>query len=76
MTIGIGYFIGGILLLAYSIFCFYVGIKRPASIIRIVKAKIGAKKKSDDFAAKFCIIWASVALIACIIVFVAGYINA
>ena len=28
MTIGIGYFIGGLVLVAYSILCFYVAFKK------------------------------------------------
>ena len=76
MTIGIGYFIGGLVLIAYSALCYYVGIKRPASLFKLTKAKIGAKKKSDEFVAKFCIVWATIALVAGITVFVLGYINA
>lgn len=76
MTIGIGYFIGGLVLIAYSALCYYVGIKRPTALFKLTKAKIGAKKKSDEFVAKFCIVWATLALIAGIAVFVLGYINA
>ena len=76
MTIGIGYFIGGLVLVAYSILCFYVAIKKPAALFKLTKAKIGAKKKSDEFVQKFLKIWASVALIAGIAVFVLGYLNA
>ena len=76
MTIGIGYFIGGLVLLAYSALCFYVAVKKPAALFRLTKAKIGAKNKSDEFVQKFVKIWASVALIAGIAVFVLGYVNA
>ena len=76
MTIGIGYFIGGLVLVLYSILCFYVAIKRPEALFKLTKAKIGAKNKSDDFVAKFCLVWASIALVAGIVVFVLGYVNA
>ena len=76
MTIGIGYFIGGLVLLAYSILCYYVALKMPAALFKLTKAKIGAKNKSDEFVVKFILIWASIALIAGIVVFILGYVNA
>ena len=75
MVIGTGYFIGAVVLLLYSIFCYYVGLKRPEKLIRIVKLKIG-KNSTDDRAAKFCVIWATLVLIAGIVVIVLGYVNA
>ena len=76
MTIGIGYFIGGLVLLAYSVLCFYVAFKKPEALFKLTKAKIGAKNKSDEFVQKFVTVWASAALIAGIAVFVIGYIRA
>ena len=76
MTIGIGYFIGGLVLVAYSILCFYVAIKKPAALFKLTKAKLGAKNKSDEFVQTFVKVWASVALLAGIVVFVMGYVNA
>ena len=76
MTIGIGYFIGGLVLVAYSILCFYVAFKKPAALFRLTKAKLGAKNKSDAFVQKFVTVWAVAALIAGITVFVLGYVNA
>lgn len=76
MTIGIGYFIGGLVLVAYSILCFYVAIKKPEALFKLTKAKLGAKNKSDESVQKFIKIWASVALLAGIVVFVLGYVNA
>ena len=76
MTIGVGYFIGGLVLVAYSILCFYVAIKKPAALFKLTKAKIGAKNKSDEFVQTFIKVWASVALAAGIAVFVLGYVNA
>ena len=76
MTIGIGYFIGGLVLVAYSALCFYVAIKKPAALVRLTKAKLGARNRSDAFVQKFVSVWATVALIAGITVFVLGYVNA
>ena len=76
MTMGIGYFIGGLVLVAYSILCFYVAFKKPEALFKLTKAKIGAKNKSDEFVQKFVTVWASIALIAGIVVFVLGYVNA
>ena len=75
MTIGAGYFAGGLILVLYSIFCFYVGIKRPEKLFRVAKLKFG-KNREDAFTSKLCKIWASIMLIAGIAVFVAGYMNA
>ena len=75
MTIGIGYFVGGLVLIAYSIFCFYVGIKRPEKLFRVAKLKFG-KNKEDVFVSRLCKIWATIMLIAGIVVFVLGYLNA
>ena len=76
MTIGVGYFIGGLVLVAYSILCFYVAIKKPAALFKLTKAKIGAKNKSDEYVQKFVKIWAAVALLAGIVVFILGYVKA
>lgn len=76
MTIGIGYFIGGLVLILYSILCFYVAFKKPKALFNLTKAKIGARKKSDEFVVKFVTIWASLALLAGIVVFILGYVNA
>lgn len=75
MPIGVGYFSASLLLFIYGGFCFFVGIKRLESLIRITKAKIGAKNKSDDFVAKFCMVWAIFAIISRLIVFAIGFVN-
>ena len=74
MTIGIGYFAGGLALVAYSVFCFYVGAKRPQKLFRVAKLKFG-KSKSDDGVSKLCYLWATLMLLAGISVFVLGYMK-
>ena len=76
MTIGVGYFIGGLVLVAYSVLCFYVAFKKPAALFKLTKAKIGAKKKSDEYVQKFLKVWASIAMLAGVLVFALGYANA
>lgn len=75
MTIGIGYFVGGLILILYSAFCFYVGLKRPEKLFRVAKLKFG-KNKEDAFVSKICYVWASLMLIAGIVVFILGHLNA
>lgn len=75
MTIGIGYFVGGLVLVLYSVFCFYVGFKRPEKLFRVAKLKFG-KDKEDAVVSKICYVWALVMLAAGIAVFVLGYLNA
>ena len=52
MTIGIGYFIG-----CYSILCFHEAIGKPEALFKLTKAKIVARKKSDEFVQKFLMVW-------------------
>lgn len=47
MTIGMGYFLGGLFLILYGIMCFYVGFRKPEKLFKITKMKLG-KKKSDE----------------------------
>lgn len=76
IDIGIGYFIGGLVLVAYGNFCFYVAVRKPEALFRLTKAKLGARKKSDESVQKFLYVWASIVLLAGIVVFVLGYVNA
>ena len=75
MTIGIGYFIGGLVLILYSALCFYVGFKRPKTLFKITKIKLG-NKMSDDTVTKVCYVFSVLAVIAGVIVFYLGYANA
>jgi hypothetical protein len=61
--------IAAIALLVYSALVFYIGFKRPPSMIRLVKLKVN-KNMSDDAAALTCKIFASLALIASIVFFI------
>ncbi len=48
-----GYAIGALFLLLYAVMCFYVAIKKPENMIRIVKLKFG-NKITDETAVKIC----------------------
>lgn len=75
MTIGIGYFLGGLALLLYALLCVYVGYKKPAKLFKITKLKLG-KNKSDETIAKICYVWALIVAVISIVIFVLGYMNA
>ena len=75
MTIGAGYFFGGLILILYAMLVFYVGKQKPEKLFRLTKAKLGGKF-SDETVVKICYVWSVVALIIGISVFVLGYINA
>ena len=48
-----GYVIGGIACILYAAFVYYIAIKRPPAIIRLVKKKLN-KNMSDNAAAIVC----------------------
>ena len=75
MTIGAGYFFGGLFLILYGIMCFYIGNKKPTTLFKITKMKLG-KSRSDETIVKICYIFSAITVIAGIVVFVLGYINA
>ena len=64
-----GYTIGGIACVLYAAFVYYVAIKRPPSIIRLVKKKLN-KNMTDNTAAIVCYVFASIALAGGIALFV------
>ena len=64
-----GYTIGAIACLLYAAFVYYVAIKRPPSIIRLIKKKLN-KNMSDDAAVIVAYVFASIALIGGIVLFV------
>jgi hypothetical protein len=66
-----GYVIGGIACVLYAAFVYYVAIKKPPAIIRIVKLKLG-KKMSDNTAVIICYVFASIVLAGGIVLFVLG----
>ena len=75
MTIGIGYFLGGMFLILYGIMCFYIGNQRPDKLFRLTKMKLGGKL-ADEKVVKICYIFSAITIIAGLAVFVLGYINA
>ncbi len=64
-----GYTIGAVACILYAAFVYYVAIKRPPSIIRMIKKKLN-KNMSDDAAAIICYVFASIALAGGIVLFV------
>ncbi len=58
------YVFGGLLCMVYAVFVFYIGLKRPPALIKIVKMKFN-KNMSDKSAVIIC-------YVAGIIVFAGG----
>jgi len=65
-----GYVIGGIACILYAAFVYYVAIKRPPAIIRLIKKKLLSKNMSDNTAAIICYVFASIALAGGIVLFI------
>lgn len=61
--------IGGIACLLYAIFVYYIAIKQPPKMIRLVKKKL-SKNMSDKAAVTVCYVFASIALAGAILLFV------
>lgn len=64
-----GYVLGGIACMLYAIFVYYIAIKRPPAIIRLIKKKLN-KNMSDDAAVIVSYVFASIALAGGIVLFV------
>ncbi len=64
-----GYIIGAIACILYAVFVYYVAIKRPPSIIRLIKKKLN-KNMSDDAAVIVSYVFASIALVGGIVLIV------
>ncbi len=64
-----GYVIGGIACMLYAISVYYVAIKRPPAMIRLIKKKLN-KNMSDDAAVIVSYVFASIALAGGIVLFV------
>jgi hypothetical protein len=69
-----GYIIGAIACLLYAVFVYYVAIKRPPSIIRLIKKKLN-KNMSDDAAVIVSYVFASIALAGGIVLIVLAAIK-
>lgn len=61
--------IGGIACLVYAILVYYVAIKRPPAMIRLVQKKLG-KKATEKAAVIACYILASLALTGAVVLFI------
>jgi hypothetical protein len=64
-----GYLIGGIACVVYAIIVYLIAIKKPPSIIRLIKKKLGGKI-SDNGAVIVAYVFASIALAGGIVLFV------
>jgi len=72
---GIGYFLGGVACLLYTVYVGYFGgIKKSPGVLRLTKMKIN-KNMSDDAAAKTSLIAAGVVLAVGIFLFIFGAIQ-
>ena len=72
---GIGYLLGGIACLLYTVFVWYFGgIKKSHGLLKLVKMKLN-KKMSDAAAAKICLVAAGVMFAVGIFLFVFGAIQ-
>ena len=64
-----GYVIGGTACVLYAAFVYYVAIKRPPAIIKLIKKKL-SKNMSDNAAAIVSYVFASIALAGGIALFI------
>ena len=64
-----GYIIGGIACMVYAAIVYVIAIKRPPSIMRLMKKKLGGKI-SDNGSAIVAYVFASLALAGGIVLFV------
>jgi hypothetical protein len=64
-----GFIIGGIVCVLYAAVVYFIAVKRPPAIMRIMKKKLGGKI-SDNGAAIVAYIFASIALAGGIVLFV------
>ncbi len=75
MTIGAGYFFGALAAFLYAAMCVYIGLKRPKTLFKITKMKLG-KKRSDDTVAKICYGFAGFMAIVGVVVLYLGVMAA
>ena len=72
---GIGYLLGGIACLLYTVFVGYFGgIKKSPGLLKLVKMKLN-KNMSDNTAVKTCLVAAGVMLAVGIFLFIFGAIQ-
>lgn len=66
-----GYVIGGLACILYAAFVYFIAIKRPPALIKMVKMKFN-KNMSDKAAVIICYIFASLALAGAVVLFIVG----
>ena len=75
-----GYLVGGIACAAYGLFCLFIGVFTPQSLMKFVKQKLkmftGSKEPSDKVTAITCYVFGGIALAAAVLLFIAGAANA
>ena len=77
MTLGIGYFIGFIVLVLYGIMCISIGITHKGAIWKVTMTKMKMFGiKTEEATIKFCKVFGALAIVIAIIVLVLGIINA
>ena len=64
-----GYIIGGIACVLYAIFVYYIAIKKPPALIRLVRKKLG-KKTTEKTAVIVCYVFASLAVAGAVVLFI------
>ncbi len=63
------YVFGGLLCMVYAVFVFYIGLKRPPALIKIVKMKFN-KNMSDKSAVIICYVAGTIVFAGGIVLFV------
>ena len=77
MTIGVGYFIGFIVLVLYGIMCISIGMTHRGSIWKVTLAKMKLfGLKTEEATIKFCKIFGVLAIIIGISILIFGIVNA
>ena len=68
-VVTMGYIIGGIACVLYAVFVYYIAIKKPPALLRLVKMKFG-KKTTDKTAVIVCCVMASLAAAGAVVLFI------
>ena len=75
-----GYLVGGIACAAYGLFCLFIGLFKPQSLMKFVKQKLkmftGSKEPSDKATLITCVVFGVLAVAAAVILFAVGAANA
>lgn len=75
-----GYVVGGIACAVYGLFCLWIGVLKPQSLLKLVKQKLklfaGGKEPGDKAAAVTCVVFGMIGVAAAVLLFVLGAVNA